>query len=170
MVSYIRTHLSQRTLKTLMHYDPETGVFTWLVTKARSARAGDEAGTLRKDRHITIAIRGTHYTAQRLAWLYMRGEFPEGRLTFKDGNPTNTRWKNIVLESKTLSDTFSARYQRDLRRRKKIDATGGIGIPDPELQLKLPRDHKPPIRQQRDNTPAPMTPEQAIAEWRGRNK
>lgn len=162
----LATRLSQRTLKTLLAYDPATGVFTWLVTRARGALAGDEAGTIRKDGHITITIKNHSYTAQRLAWLYMKGEMPAGRLTFRDGNPTNTKWQNIVAESTRLSDTFSARYQRDLRRRNKAAAAGEPALPDPELGLRFKR--TPPRRKPASTAPAVETAADAAAEWSGK--
>ena len=83
--------LSQKKLKELLHYNPETGVFTWKSAnkkylKSQHAAAvwkgqkeGKSAGSIRKrsgKRYIDIRICGKCYLAHRLAWLYSTGKFP----------------------------------------------------------------------------------------------
>jgi HNH endonuclease len=97
-------------LRELLHYDPETGNFTWRVRVARRVHVGDVAGSVCRDRlrggHIAHAYRrntigggrhGRRYPAHRLAWLYMTGEWPGGDLDHIDRNPTNNRWANLRL-------------------------------------------------------------------------
>lgn len=67
--------ITQLELKKVLHYDPDTGVFTWLVSRS-SVKALDLAGTLSKG-YIRIKINRKHYTAHRLAWLYMYGIMPK---------------------------------------------------------------------------------------------
>lgn len=114
----IRTTLSQRTLKTLLHYDGRTGDLTWVVDRGRTAKAGDVAGSVNRiTGFVTVVVQGKTYLAQRLIWLYMTGAFPAGRLKFRDGDRENLRWANIAPEAESLSDSPSAVYQRDLRQR-----------------------------------------------------
>jgi len=46
--------ITQQELKELLHYNPETGIFTWKVSTARRVSSGDVAGTKRKDGYIQI--------------------------------------------------------------------------------------------------------------------
>ena len=68
--------LTQKRLKELFHYNPTTGIFTWLVNKG-NARIGYKAGTKKKDGYIQIRIDRKNFLAHRLAWLYNYGYLPE---------------------------------------------------------------------------------------------
>lgn len=87
--------LIQETLKKLLHYEPETGRWTWLVTKTNSTPAGSLAGAKRLDNYIHIRIDGKFYYAHRLAWFYMTGEWPKAHIDHLDGNPSDNRWANL---------------------------------------------------------------------------
>ena len=73
--------LTQKKLKELLHYEPETGVFTWthrLLSRNRpSAFSGREAGCLSGDGYYYISVSNRLYKRSRLAWLFMYGYFPE---------------------------------------------------------------------------------------------
>ena len=69
--------LTQARLKELLHYNPDTGIFTWMADRNGGARKGDIAGTLHKHGYIVIRIDGTKRPAHRLAWLYIYGKLPE---------------------------------------------------------------------------------------------
>ncbi len=115
MPAPLRTRLSQRTLTDMLSYNRHTGVFTWRVYRSRTAKPGLPAGTRHPDGTIIITIGGRPYSANRLAWLYVHGEMPPGRLTYVDQDPTNTRWANIILEAERHSPSAAAEYQRNRR-------------------------------------------------------
>ena len=48
-----------------------------------------------KGGHLRICVFGRRYQANRLAWLYMTGELPQGEVDHKDLDPTNDRWINL---------------------------------------------------------------------------
>jgi hypothetical protein len=67
--------LTQARLKELLHYDPETGQFRWLVKFSRQ-RPGGAAGTKDAHGYLLIRVERKLYKAHRLAWLYVHGSWP----------------------------------------------------------------------------------------------
>lgn len=91
-----KTHtLTQSRLQELLHYDPETGVFRWRVRPNQSVKAGDVAGTVNRKGYRKITIGRKIYGANRLAWLYVFGEWPAGHVDHEDKDPGNDRIKNL---------------------------------------------------------------------------
>lgn len=81
-------------LRELVHYCPETGIFTHLKSKGRK-KAGMRAGSLRNDGYIYIMIGGVRALAHRFAWLYMTGEWPFNEIDHIDGNKANNTFSNL---------------------------------------------------------------------------
>lgn len=87
--------LTAARLRELLSYDPDTGVFTWLVNRGRMAKAGNIAGHRTKDGYCHMRIDGKDYMAHRLAWLYMTGQWPTSTIDHADVDPGNDRWANL---------------------------------------------------------------------------
>lgn len=95
-----RKKLTQKRLKEILHYDPETGVFTWLVDRGNNAVKGLTAGYLDQRGYIYIGISGKLYRAHRLAWLYMEGFFPRNiGIDHEDQIKHHNWWSNLRLAS-----------------------------------------------------------------------
>lgn len=86
--------LTQECLKSKLHYDPDTGLFTWIVRKA-GIRFGSIAGTPHSEGYVQINVDCHIYLAHRLAWLYMTGEWPKIEVDHEDTNRSNNRWANL---------------------------------------------------------------------------
>ena len=89
--------ITEDELKQLLQYNPDTGVFIWLV-KRPCVDAGDVAGTLRKQdgkTYIIISVNGKKYRAHRLAFLYMTGSMPNLLCDHINGDGTDNRWCNL---------------------------------------------------------------------------
>lgn len=89
--------LTQARLKELLHYDPDTGVFTWKAASGRRALVGSVAGSVRRLGYIIIGIDGKRHLAHRLAFLYVDGAFPPALVDHIDHCPSNNRLANLRL-------------------------------------------------------------------------
>jgi hypothetical protein len=86
--------LTHQHLLSVLSYSKETGVFVWLIDSGR-ARIGKVAGHVRKDGYVQIIIDKVKYKAHRLAWFYVTGEWPKGRLDHRDNCGSNNIWRNL---------------------------------------------------------------------------
>lgn len=88
--------LTAERLRERLHYNPETGIFTWRQRNCSRGpdRTGQIAGT-RSKKYIVICVDWVYYPANRLAWLYVHGRWPDGYLDHWDLDGTNNRIKNL---------------------------------------------------------------------------
>ncbi len=64
-------------LNELLEYDEVTGVIRWRVYRGRTAKAGDEAGSVSKETgYRSIMIDQQNYVASRIAWALHYGVDP----------------------------------------------------------------------------------------------
>ena len=104
--------IDQSTLKEIIHYSSATGVFTWIhrhsmhFKSTRDAKAwntrfsGKVAGSKRTQRdsgktYINMVVFGCQYSAHRLAWFYIYGEWPKDEIDHINGDGTDNRLLNI---------------------------------------------------------------------------
>lgn len=86
--------LTQKRLKELLHYDPDTGHFT-CIKKRQNASVGGRAGGNHHYGYIRIGIDNEKYQAHRLAFLFMGGKFPENQVDHINGVRDDNRWRNL---------------------------------------------------------------------------
>lgn len=89
--------LTQDRLKELLHYDPATGIFTWLrpCNRFSQVKPGDFAGALHKRGYIHIKVEGRCYKAHRLAWLYVYGRWPAPAIDHINRDKKDNRLTNL---------------------------------------------------------------------------
>lgn len=94
----VRRVPSQDELKKLMHYDPETGVLTHLVSRGKG-KAGEAAGKINKAGYWETRVFNRLFPVHRLAWLYMTGMLPEKPVSIDhiNGIRSDNRWCNLRL-------------------------------------------------------------------------
>lgn len=87
----LRTPFSAEFLRTVLRYNPNTGLWFWRKGK----RYNKFAGHVDRGGYHHIGIKRQQYLASRLAVLYMTGAWPAAFVDHKDGNPQNNKWTNI---------------------------------------------------------------------------
>lgn len=90
-----KSNLTQKELKSIFYYDPETGIFTRKIKLAQSSKTGEIVGVLTKSRHLKAAIRNKEYYLHRLAWFYMTGSWPKDQIDHINQNPGDNRFCNL---------------------------------------------------------------------------
>jgi HNH endonuclease len=87
--------LSQERLKEILHYNPDTGEWRWLVKPRDGMQIGDRAGHLDSNRYWIIGIGNRQYKSARLAYFYMIGKWPDDEIDHIDTDSTNNKWSNL---------------------------------------------------------------------------
>ena len=68
--------ITQKELKEMFNYDPETGLLTRLTSPANNVKIGAVAGSLSHG-YLQIDIQGKSYRAHRIAWCITFGYWPK---------------------------------------------------------------------------------------------
>jgi hypothetical protein len=87
--------LTASKLRQVISYNKSTGVMRWRERTSNRIRVGGEAGSKRTDGFRKIVIGGKSYLAHLLCVLHVTGKLPDGKVIFKNGDRSDTRWRNI---------------------------------------------------------------------------
>jgi hypothetical protein len=93
--------LTQEYLKSILSYDPETGVFVRKIKTTNSVKIGDMAGYITPYGYISISINRKRQQAHRLAWFYIYGEFPKYDIDHINGIRHDNRIENLRLATRS---------------------------------------------------------------------
>lgn len=125
-------------LRELLHYDPETGVFTRMLrTSSNAASRAEKAavgrwmnrpvGWVENSGYIRIELDGFRYVAHRLAWLYVTGTWPESHVDHINCIRNDNRFVNLrdVLSSQNAQNVLTHKDNAcGLKGVSKADAAG----------------------------------------------
>lgn len=124
--------LTQDVVKRFVDYNPETGVFTWLLRQRESfptkrswstwnARfAGKAVGAADKHGYLHTTINYIPIKLHRLAFLCMLGRLPDGEVDHINGITNDNRWVN-------LRDVSHAENGRNTKR-PSDNSSGVVGV------------------------------------------
>jgi hypothetical protein len=87
-------NLTAAQLREILDYDPETGLFTWAISR-RGCRRGDQTGAPHRNGYVMIGINRRARLAHRLAWLHTYGEWPKGQIDHINGVRADNRLANL---------------------------------------------------------------------------
>jgi len=125
--------LRHERLLELLHYDPDTGLFTWRVDRPggrNSRKAGDVAGSINKSHgYVVVTIDGSQFYGHRLAHYYVTHRWPADEVDHRDLNRSNNAWTNLRSAMKA---------QQRFNQASRLDnSTGFKGVtPTPEGRFK----------------------------------
>ena len=97
-------------LRSILNYNPQTGVFIWINPPRQHPRMKGKAAGCLSTGYVMIKIGGRGFKAHRLAWLYVHGEWPAGRIDHKDGNPFNNAIANLRVATQAQNCANAARW------------------------------------------------------------
>jgi|LakMenEpi03Aug12_release.lakeMendotaPanAssembly.Ray.scaffolds.fasta_scaffold1210331_2 hypothetical protein len=145
------------TLKTLLDYDPEAGVFR-RKTKWGRKNIGDEPGCLSPQGYWQIGLLGKTYPAHRLAWLYYYGVWPENDIDHINRNRADNRIVNLRAVTRSTNLHNSSPSARN--------SSGILGV-NPSRRPKLPWEARISIEYRQVYLGAYATKEEAAAAHEG---
>jgi Demerecviridae HNH endonuclease len=95
--------LDHKTLVSLLDYDLDAGQFHWRVNRQRARKGGVAGGINPRDSYWYIKIEGRSYSAHRLAWFYVTGDFPAFDLDHKNTIKHDNRFENLRPATDSLN-------------------------------------------------------------------
>lgn len=114
----MKPNISQDYLKSILHYEPDSGIFTWLVNLGKKRTQGKRAGCLRKKprdktAYREIRINRCSFAEHRLAFLYMTGSFSKELVDHVNRDGTDNRWENLRAASDSQNQANSIKPTRN---------------------------------------------------------
>lgn len=107
-------------LRELLHYDPDTGAFTWRKRDDErpcwnSRYTKGRAGTINETTGYVVINTGKRlYRAHRLAWLYVHCRWPLLQIDHRNGDRTDNRINNL-REASQAENNANASVRADNR-------------------------------------------------------
>ncbi len=86
--------ITQEYLKSILHYDPETGVFMWIEAK-KGRQLETPIGSKNYKGYLLLYINDRLHRCHRLAWLYMTGKWPDNHIDHINNIKNDNRWSNL---------------------------------------------------------------------------
>ena len=111
--------ITQKRLKSLLTYNPDTGEFRWRVRRGGPAVPGSIAGSHNSEGYVHIQIDRVKHGAHRLAWLYVHGEQP-----VEIDHINRVKDDNRIVNLRSVTHAQNSQNQS----RPKNNTSGHIGV------------------------------------------
>ena len=114
MTSEKEDSLSLDRLRSVLTFEPNTGIFRWRIPiSKKSNEIGAKAGCINANGYVFIRVGCRQYLAHRLAWLYSHGEWPNAIVDHINGDRSDNRIDNLRLANKSLNGANAALSKRN---------------------------------------------------------
>ena len=87
--------LTAEYLRSVLDYDPVSGIFTWKVRTSTRVKVGDAAGCPEGGGYLQIKLQSRPHKAHRLAWLYTYGVWPKDQIDHINRKRSDNRIYNL---------------------------------------------------------------------------
>lgn len=87
--------LTQDRLKEQIHYDPDTGHLTWLISKKGVSKGRRVSPTPATDGYMQCVVDSQHYYQHQIIWLWVTGTFPDSCIDHINRIRNDNRWVNL---------------------------------------------------------------------------
>lgn len=108
-------------LKSLIAYDPESGLFSNLIERSSNSKARRVLGTKSKNGYLVIRVQGRLFYAHRLAWIFFECEKPKGLIDHINGIKTDNRIRNLRVTNKSVNG-------QNVRKARSTNRSGFLGV------------------------------------------
>ena len=116
-----RDDLTAEFVRSILDYDPETGVLRWKVKRRYGCEAGTIAGSKDASGRVKTTIRRRSFPATHLIWVIVYGCWPENQIDHINGDPSDTRLVN-------LRDVTGSENMHNLKRARRDNVLGVLGV------------------------------------------
>ncbi len=104
--------MTQDELKSIVNYNPLTGIFTWKVSNNTKIKIGSRAGSFDKSKgYRKIRINKILYKEHRVAWFYVYGVWPSDQLDHKNTNKVDNSIDNLREATNSTNGFNKTKYK-----------------------------------------------------------
>ncbi len=127
--------LTAARLRELLHYDPDSVVFSWRASGKGRKTPGCAAGAVHGNGYRSINIQRRYYSAHRLVFLYMLGRLPDPsmRVDHVNGIRDDNRWCNL----REVTNSENMQNQKRPMRTNKVGLLGVTQAPSGKFRAHI---------------------------------
>jgi hypothetical protein len=82
-------------VRRLLFYSKSRGQLRWRESLSPRTPVGSVAGSINADGLCVVQIAGRKYLGHRIAVLHTTGRWPENKITHRNGDRADVRWRNL---------------------------------------------------------------------------
>tara|TARA_R110000868_G_scaffold212233_1_gene462209 strand:- start:7 stop:516 length:510 start_codon:yes stop_codon:yes gene_type:complete len=112
--------LTQEKLKTLLSYDPDTGILTWRKKFCRSIKVGSQVGTPTSEGYVAFQIGGKKFYAHRAIWFFVHGVWPPEEIDHINHVRNDNRLCNLRLANRLENSHNTQKHEKNFSGHKGV--------------------------------------------------